>query len=56
MAELNTNLTDSEKQIVQEIIGESKKILFLGIAEFLVSPNSDKENGPPWLSRGLFVL
>ena len=53
MAELNTNLTDSEKQIVQEIIGESKKILFLGIAEFLVSPNSEKEKWTSMVKPGV---
>ena len=43
MAAENSNLTPTEKQIVMEILGDSKKVLFIGIAEFLVSPCCNEE-------------
>ena len=53
MAAENSNLTPTEKQIVQELLGDSKEALYIGIAEFLVSSCSSEEKWDSLVNPGV---
>ena len=56
MAEESSNLTPTENQIVRELLGESKKIFCIGIAEFLVSPSSSEEKWTSMVKPGVICF
>lgn len=59
MVEQNTNLTQLEKEIIQGLANEkdtSKKILSIGIAEFLTSPSSGEEKWTPMIKAGVALF
>ena len=56
MVDQNTNLTQLEKEIIQRLVNERenpKKILSIGIAEFLTSPSSGEEKWTPMVRPGV---